>query len=632
MQSQEKITQRDEVIENLFEANCKSASREVDKMIALLKRHSGPRSKYALIADPFKPMTEQNFTKDGFTIMKNYHVADVAGRFVHNIVTYIGNKVALEVGDGTTTSMLIALLLLKAKMAPYGTIDDPAQMVDPIHPFLNSLLETSTMAQLQVALDKLFILYKEELEKVKVTVNEVHEMLLAEHNATLGVVSIIPQPTIEDAIEAVAYHQTYTSSHGDEFISQTVADLFRKLPPESYDSVAFMRSGVERDDLLTIIESNHQFNCTSDVLETNCLTEDDGSKFRARCTVHLSYLPIGHGTTAFPTIMNNIRYAFEHDHNYAVITTGTDTTARMDILSVLNALRDEYKNIHGTIENMPKVGVFFIPMTHPQLNDVSVIAALADTQAIPGDLVTLFDVDVEFESGVAELRLGNLYPRQENAITNIRHMYKNGNHPIFNGLYESIEKRIGVLRAAATENSFSTEIINLLRLRNLLLLEKRTNIMIGGGLFDNAAMVNILEDCVNASRRSLKEGFIGGGLLSSYYIFDKIQDDLMMKDQLSTIEGKARDFAIIFSKIMKNLIEFNITDPVVSDSNWIESFGGAVSYDVISSTGTALRSPEAWRTKNIPLIIQPANSDITMLTRIKEAILRLLYTSDFIFA
>lgn len=596
-------TANKELNENLFQMNEASVLDEVRKMKKLLSNHNGPLSKYTLIGNPFQPMSEPNFTNDGYTIFQNYHVSEVAPKFIHMMVNYLGRKVSVEIGDGTTTSMLIGLSLLEIFL----------DKEHPQHAKLQTLINQNSFAKLQTIVDELFACYQTILDKVKIKP------------------SGLPSPGTDSEATThamIAYHQSKTSSHGDEFIAEMVGEVFRKLPFESLDSVTFMRAGAEMAERLTIIDSDYQFNCRSDVLDTKMLTEEENTKFIARCEkVYICNNPISDGTTYYPAVLNAIRHAFENGTNFALITTGACGHSRTEFLTLLNVLRAEHAAQKESEFPLPKVGIFFVETKHNYANNISVICALKNINYQPGDMYELRDVDVEFEAGVAELRLGNLYDGISERHSNIKPMFQDPQFPFYNTLYEFIEKRIELLKGSTGVDSKSTEIMELSRLRHLLLLNRRTTIMIGGGLHDNTSMVNIMEDCVNASRKSIQDGFVSGGLLTTEYILDKM---------ISSTEIDVSSEVLTFAEVLKYIIRSLVIPSEEVMGNLRALHGSHGSYDVLTDTINSISDTEVWnssddRYKEHTIIIQPASFDLTLITRVKEVILRLLYTSDFLF-
>lgn len=578
---------------NLFDIRDPKVKEVILEMKDLLSRHCGPFSKYALIDDPFQMMNEPVFTKDGINILRKLHIPDPTKKFIHKLIIYIGDKIASYVGDGTTTGMLVTLNMLEFFIQS---------------PDLQVLLNGITFNRLQQMSTDFFNRYKEGVETFKITMDKIRQIEGMENTSPA------------DIAYKIAYYQALTSSHGDKEVAKAVGQMFKDLPLETLESVIFMRAGFETSEKIKVVFEDNQYNCTSDVLDSFMLDKEQATKFDSICSrVDLLNVAISMDTVSWFDMVKAINEAYENNTSYAILTTGADGYARGELLNLISDNKKKFTEKHGVDTPYPSVGVFFVPISEPIFNDINAIALLAGKKYLVQDRInTINDVRIEFERG--SLKLDNLYTGVSEVHHNLKPMYLDPEYGAYNAMVKDLEKRIDKCKKANTENSMSTQLRTYTRLKNLLLLNKRTTIMIGGNTYDNSAMFDVIEDCVNAARKSIGQGFLPGGLLGSLAIAQIIRDT-------DDIDVKTRVFASWYVESIRNTISVFIPE------NKIDTYAvDRVSYDLIERRQHALLSKHTWDDdldKNV--IIQPADTDLTVLRRIEEVILRIIYTTDLVF-
>lgn len=576
---------------NIFSLTDPRVIETITELKALLERQCGAKSKFTILCDPFQPMEEVIFTKDGYNTIKSVNYTDPVKKMTHRLICYIGERVSKIVGDGTTTAMLLSMNLIIQFLKQEG---------------IKELVHMKSYSQMRVIFKQLIELYETQLEEKKFTVEKL-----------MGIIG--EGTTKEEAVKGIAYHQAMTASHGDEEVAQAIAEMFVRLPIETMDNIIFMRSGFETDWRIRLMVDEHQYSCQSDILSTTMLNQDLKSWFESyNCRVEVLNNQLTRESHHYAIVHGNIVNAFETMTNYVFICTGACAQTRIGLTKLIADLSANH-------ESHPAVGVFFIPMNDTFANDAFVMSLVAGIQ-FPSttEINTLPNwMKVTFKKGT--LTLEGFYEGVSELHSALRPMYQDARFPQYNAMLRQLEANIAQCKSADNESMHIThQVREYTRLKNLLLLDKRCYVMIGGSIHDNTALFDIVEDCVHAVRKSLTLGFVPGACASSIDIFKTILN-------LPT-EAQIEPF------ILNNLTKWYLTaitnisgiflpaamvlDPIPADST----------YDVLTETVEDLNNPYVWiEPEKHRAIIQPANTDITIIKRIEEVLLKFFFSTDFIY-
>lgn len=612
-------------VKNHYSISDEIALKTIYEIRSILENHCGPFSKYTIIDNPFHELNEPVFTKDGFNIVKSLEFDHPVAKMIHKMVVYIGSKVAKHVGDGTTTGMLITLNLLQEIICDED---------------ISNIFDLNTFNDIERFSNIIFSLITNKLETNKVTVERLEKKLSSE-----GI-------TKEEIIKGVAYCQAFTSSHGDREIAEVISQMFAELPEESLNNLNFMRSGYETPEKLKILREDFQYNCRSDILDTIFLNTEAGSKFYSEdVTVDLFNPTLVIESMATTQIVQNIVDNFTNGNNYIVICTGACMQTRLRMKAIYRDLRTQWDKDHPN-DAYPAHGVFFVPIIETGINDIITIAHVGGllsptTQGIN----RLFGVTVEFITG--QIRFGNLYNEVSTIHPNLKPMYKNPDHRYYNDYLNDLEQKIYQLKEQGHNPAVSESLQEYIRLKNLMLLNKRVTVIIGGNSYDNSTLFDIVEDCINAVKKSLTKGFVPGGLLSTVKtlhclreLFSKNSEKGLLKyfnEEKSCYVFENQMLKLSEIPKIKLLIDWYLKATVETSKSFINiteigfTSDEAISYDVVSNQAVFLYSPSLWNTKllssyeNVNVIIQPADTDITIFRRIEEVVLKIAYSIDFLY-
>ena len=578
--------------DNIFSLTDPRVNETILELRALLERQCGAKSKFSILCDPFQPMEEVIFTKDGYNTIKNVIYTDPVKKMTHRLICYIGERVSKIVGDGTTTAMLLAMNVILRFIK-----DDN----------IRQLIHSKSYSQMRVIFQKLIELYESRLDSSKFTV----ESLLAS--------SGMEEASYKDVVKAIAYHQAMTSSHGDEEVAIAVSEMFMRLPIETMDNIIFMRAGFETPWRIKLMVDEHQYSCQSDILATTMLNQDLKSWFKSdNCLVDVLNNHITRESQYYIQVHERIMNAYETQSNYVCICTSACPQTRIAYTKLLADLASKY-------EVQPDVGIFFIPMNDTFANDAFIMSLVAGIQYPSAtDINTLPNwMTVTFKKGT--LTLSGFYEGTSELHEALRPWYQDARYPQFNAMLRQLEVNIEQCKSADNESThISHQIREYTRLKNLLLLDKRCYVMIGGSIHDNTALFDIVEDCVHAVRKSLTLGFVPGGCVSALDAFKMIANiPAELISESNIITGLAEWYCEAITDITGIFLPATVA---------LQPPSRYCSYDVLTETMEYLEDPSVWlNPMKHHAIIQPANTDITIIKRIEEVLLKFFFSTDFIY-
>lgn len=611
------------MVTNHFTTTNDEVLKTIIELKSILENHCGPYSKYSIIDNPFM-INEPTFTKDGFNIMRNLELSSPVGKMIHKMVVYVGNKISNHIGDSTTTGMLITLNLL------YDLLSNQK---------ITDTFDDYTFAELDRFCKVIFHLLNEEIEKNKVTVDR----LMTKLNNQLDK---------SDIVRGIAYAQAFTSSHGDREVAEVISEMFAELPEESLNNLSFIRSGWETEEKISLKREDYQYNCRSDIISPFMLNAENQTKiYGENVTIDVFNPTLVIESIETQTLINNIKQHYIEGKNYLILATGACHQTRMTLQKLFIDLRREV-----THDVMPVFGICFVPLVEPNLNDTLILSLVAGIKYPQTNKVNRIEnVTVEFDKG--QLKLGNLYTEKSTIHPNLRPWYKNPDYEIFNNIFQSLEGLIDKIKSSAPDYLNNETFQNYVRLKNNLILNKRISVFIGGNSYDITTLTDIVEDCVAAVKRSLTNGFVPAGLLSSVKNMQTIISMFKHDEKLEKYNTSFDNYQVgkhTFKKsdisTIRTLIDWfykaifttsqsfiSLTDIGLCTEEMPDCMEDHVSFDVVSGKGVYLYSKNLWD-KNLVssylhrnVIIQPAHTDITIFRRIQEVVLKIAYSVDFLY-
>jgi hypothetical protein len=565
----------------------------------ILSKHCGPYGRYAMVGvhDGFGTV---KFTKDGINILKSlaptkpidgeytayrakidkdYYLTEL----LHTLICYVGHRVERYVGDGTTTAMLVAIgMLLYNHKADYQLAKQcDYSEANRVFYELMAKVEEEFNTSHKYTLDSLIKYFSEEV-------------------------------TEKELIRAIAYHQAYTSSHGDREIAQTVATLFEHLPKSSWEHVLYADSYKEEKDRLRFILETDQYQTESDILLTQDVYNVETGDAVKYDDCILAVLPNALNVGTLPA--NNFEKLFndavEQNRPLVCLVASMCPTMRSTIHNMVNAEYVKGKKV--------QFAVFTLEMPETIINDLMFISALFNPTVSKTDFNICESASVHYYK--KKLRLNGLYtPAEGDDI--VRPHINDPTQISVLALLQMMKDNIGNKKSKGTTSHAEDNTLRYYQMMyNRLLLDKRPTILIGGGIYENVALLDIVEDAVKAVRQTLLHGFSFAGSHIIIMILQKIKDQYVNSEVMCNLCDMFIDgYTQVYKAAFANAPNYDI-----------EPTSGSI--DLITGNTVTIDEVSRWvkEMEDCPMVIQPTNTDIEIMKRVNEAILKFMFTDSII--
>ena len=581
----------------------------------VLVHHYGPYSGFAALDDA-QPLNETNFTKDGIGIVRAIEYASPQEEWVRKTLEYIGTKMESSVGDGTTSAMMFTCAMLQHM----------SEHIDELRPLSYHAFRTE---------------FNEFVRKVKEQIERNYVFKPFKSDGTLD----------QTAIYNIVYNQVYTSSHGDEALSESLAELYQKTPKELWERMTYERRRYESDKNFEVISSDGQYQMNCDVMNTAMLNKDICSKFdKDNCSV----------------IIINDSLRIDHPEWPRIEKMIEDATAIRPVVIVCHRISDDqtYERVSALDGKCAEKGnpfaLFSARPEHPQINDfaaLQLIAGIDTKQLSRGGAVIVDGCHVKYES--KKLSISGLYEDPEGYTGLERSLVTDGKHGVFTDHLDAWKKQAEMYAKQAMDRESRSWTNYYNRMYVKLRYTKTNTVVIGGKSYDNVAFVDVLDDALRAASRALVNGATFGNNRALYLVVDEIVNGRKKKNSyLSLLFSKTE---IWFARRIKETLE-DIAKVVLKRANphnklswffkndfvdwWFSHAVDLLHYDpdpenkrlfkpwrnqLISSpkvVNNARDLPDLF--SNDGFICQPANSDIIMLERFGEIALKFILTERVI--
>lgn len=557
----------------------KIKNRAHDIIDDVLSNHSGPYSKYAVEYDC---MSSPIFSVDGIGIVASIQFFNPVQMFVKDIVTLVGKNIDLTSGDGTTSAMIIANAALR-----YITSEFLRQKIS----YPNAILQQT---------------FKHLIEAIR---NEYqNHVITKEWLMTSGF-------TWEDAIKIIAKHQSYSSSHGDMDIVNTIIEFFCTVPEEQWRYIV-KKSPLYEDSRRIWLESNsNQYSCSAQPLFIKSMLDYNSTGRKCdHADLVMIHTPFTPNVTAGKKIINLIgNHQPDHRHLLILMPADMDSTSRALLIEVLNSDR-----------RYERITVMVIPSMFPQYNAITNLIHLVgqNTYKVAAHENVVFLEDVSFDFNDRELTLNRLYDEQDLGKNEpYNPYYKNiEQFPAFKTYLNDLDDRIEREVNSTTSNA---EAVNALyELRNSLILRNRKTIFLGGTSYDNLASGLVLTDTIKAVSSSLRNGMADGANRSLYAVLGEVTPPAECAyPELFKIYVKAFQYAI--HKMHQALLK-NVPKKIKRNINPMDNF------DLIARTSGNFWDPGYYGASNRFMIVQPGSADLTLMERFMDGALRTVNISELI--
>lgn len=553
----------------------------------LLKAHCGPFSKYAIISDPLQAEAEPIFTKDGINIVRAIEYASPIQEFVKKNLAYIGSRIETAASDGTTSAMIITAEVLTKLIDDLGNL--PVSNYTLEHLFKENIV------------NKVKELYNDGQGKFyKYTKEKLAESLNLD---------------IKDVIYYLAYSQVYTSSHGDVELAKAVANLFKNTPEEAWAYMHIEKAQYEtKEKYKTVIESVQWHIENARLFPLDKMIDDFGTTYKQddiECCVITRTPSLGDAFTE--PIRDHIENKIISGDKYLYICSDKIDVATTNWLNNLFT------------EN-PSHNVVFILVPDGEYgmnNDVSFIPLM---KGILPTQENYFDhIKCKFDSTGFDIIKG-LYQDDDTSSTSRMHFYlkDKDKYKVYNDTVNYLDQCINAQKKVVASRQSNAALSHLMKIRNKLTIINRASFIIGGSAYDNAAAVDIVTDAIPAVKHILTEGFVQASFKSLYRALDTIHKRDHVKDDSinsTIIESYTSAFCCAIEKLNKHLLES-------TESSVHDYFLAELNEDLLSSNNNKYKVEELVASKELQedniVIMQPVNTDITLLERFGEMALKFI--------
>lgn len=546
----------------------------------ILKEHCGPYGRYAIINNLLHPTAEPVFTKDGINIIRNIEYVSAMEEFCRRMVAYVGSRIESEAGDGTTSAMLL-------------TVEAMGYLCDKL--FNRKKEDTKGLNFSYKGFKQEFEEFLDSYEKAQAAylldVDKIHELAIDEDD------NLIDGHTYHDTISIIAYHQAYTSSHGDIELAEAVGKVFLYTPEEAWDHICFDREGFETENRITYDVDVNQFTIDTRVFDRAMLNKDLGTTYESIGELLTLGDDLILGSLNYMMLLKKIEQCINLNETLVIVCSSNMCQQTRDGLK--KALNSEQPHQVAIFEHRPE---------DPNINDLmalNLICGIPMASPVSNkEFLTTSDVEVLYEGG--KLKLNNLYENpDESFIHPLRYAEGEAGDSI-RYILNHIEGYFDKIKTGNTYKGMQSDIMRFRKLYNKILLTRRGVVRIGGSAHDNTATIDVVADVVSAVRNSLKHGFVlaNGNCMRH-----------VLRDLPETTFKQAFLYAV------------DQVEQAVYKYSPYECNGGSgylFSIDLISNTKKNVNLLEDWYDRDSGFVIQPANIDVQVLKRFGELALKFL--------
>ena len=569
-----------------------------DKILDTLSNHCGPYGKFAMIYDINDPIADPVFTKDGINIVRAMEFMNPLQRSAHKLAMYIGSRIESSIGDGTTSAMITSITALKY-LREVGLYKEEGLTHQKFKKDFNTFKQ----------------LIAESINYKTFTIDKLQELF--------------PDKTRKELVKNIAYHQAYTSSHGNHELATVIAEVFSSVDERGWDYIGYERWTFETEKEYSYEVDKDQYTIEAKPADKAMFNNELGTTFECGdCDLVVFNEDIMDDSFSTIKVKELINKYIEGERELVIIAPFVAYTVSNWLLARL-----QEKQKHN-------IKVFTHSIDDPRVNDLVNIALISDT--LPNSSSTIESTNgLTIINGVQcsffekELKLNKLFDcKVEDTI----HPFVNSpDHVIFNHYVDNLLRIIKRLKNDAKHSSSLREAAKYEKLYSKLILINKASIRIGGNIYDNVAAIDVVADVVSAVKKTLKDGFVFGGGVTFVDCLSLVDD----VNSNNTIKHFINAFQIGLNTVLNSMIKFAPKDMTFEMFGIV--YGDAVITDLIGAADTTfdlisfkynVMDDNFFESKDVEpenkYIIQPKNTDIELIDRFGEVALRFLMTKNII--
>ncbi len=551
-----------------------------------LLHHCGPNASFAMLIDPARPDTVPQFTTDGINILRAIEFFNPLERMIKHELAYLGSATERAVGDGTTTAMIVGAEVLKELIRSRDSRPN-------------------------------FEKIRNEYEATKKVIFPLLEQAAVHYND-------LHSTTREEAIWYLAYLQAYASSHQDDALSKTVADVFAQTPPEAWSGITFHRATYETKERITLIVDDAQFSCKAQVFDHVSLNAMGGTEYEMDdVCLFVPEEQLNAGDPISIKVMDAAAELAAQGRNVLIVTpAGLDMNTASFLQRVVSP---EFAIFHLSANNGLQFNDYFGLRAVGGYANTMLTAATAEQKVV--DAATNYVVCKKVTYRNKQLQFYGLYEQGETE----EHPKCNDDHFGLKSALDQLSLIIGRFENDPTPSAESQATLEQLRsLRNRMRYSKIRKIIVGGSSREHAHCIDVIMDALLATKNTLVHGCSPALNKNLYCImagFHGLNKDreISIKEHplLDVVQGCVTALQSMASVVTSNAhylenYEDDIAERAREDKNAVEDRLTVHRACLLRDIRVFIAS----KGKTTPPVIQPANLEPKIFTLLGDSLLK----------
>ena len=443
-----------------------------DIVIGTLLEHCGPNSQFATIfGDNGAGQLTTKFTKDGIGILRSIEFNNAIDEMIMSLFKNVGHGMESKAGDGTTSSVIIALNAIKELRS------------DP------TLREQYNYTTFMVA-------FRKACDTI-------------EENMRLH--SIKPDTTNTELLKGIAYHQSMTSAHGDKELSELVSELIGQVHPLALKHLIYRAEPIETDVRYRLEVETANYKCPAHLWDQHMYNTDLGDAVDyPDCTIVLPPYSLSSNSSSYGDLKRLIEELTPESDPLAIIVPPMDNAVIQELTTMYHIKRRE--NCKLAVFNLRKGFI-------PRCDDLTAIFAICGVDNMMNDPGLLIRDHAAVRFKYEQLSIENVCEYTEDGV----HVDLHTEGTALSRLSLVIDSSIhGYEQQKNMRSDVGTIVSGLQRVRNNVSYKSLANVVIGGALYEQQANEDVIKDVLQAVRESILSGVALGGFkglltpLSSY--------------------------------------------------------------------------------------------------------------------
>lgn len=443
--------------------------RILNDLLTTLEQYCGPnRGMAALFSTTVDGRKVAKFTKDGVNIIKNIQYANPVDQHIHTLFEYVGKGLENKAGDGTTSAMMLTAYVVR---------------------------EMRRLSKEQS------YVYQE----LVTAFNQFYEQMVD----ALSKIAILPKDGDTELINAIAYHQAMTSSHGNVKLSKLVAELLSGLPKRAWECLIYHEEMVETDTTYKLLVDDSSYSFMSNVMDGRMYNSETGNRIEhERCTLLVAPHELTTESACLHDLTTRIEKHKKEDDPLLIILAQPSGMA-------YNTIHQLYAKKRG--EGCEQTVMFVKDLISSNVNDLTAIYAICGVNSTLGESTEMLEkggIRYQYRNGrsylygLVEYGPDKIHPDAYNTSTPVGSLLRNCK--AYLEMYENDQ----------TDRNASYIVKRIRAIQNSVEFSGIGTVVIGGPLYEQQAARDVLEDVLSACRESVTRGVLLGGYRSLAKVLD----------------------------------------------------------------------------------------------------------------